>query len=83
MGELGACLGFYFFGNPRYHAIKQVDVLVGIVVSAGEKKVGTRRRISACLSADPDAKVPSISAIIDRSSSTALNVPVLRKSSYL
>src|SRR4026208_1703530 len=35
--------------------------------------------MSACLSADPDAKVPSISAIIDRSSSTASGVPVMRK----
>src|SRR4029079_4987520 len=35
--------------------------------------------MSACLSADPDAKVPSISAIIDRSSSPASGVPVMRK----
>ena len=83
MGELGACLGFNFLRDPQYHAVEQVDMLVGIIVGAGKKKVGDRRRISACLSADPDAKVPSISAIIDRSSSTVFERPGMRKSGYL
>ena len=33
MGELG-------FRDARYHAVEQVDVIVGIVVGTGEKKVG-------------------------------------------
>ncbi len=40
MGELGACLGFNFLRDPRYHAVEQVDMVIGIVVGAGKKKVG-------------------------------------------
>jgi hypothetical protein len=40
MGELGACLGLYFLRDPQYHTVEQVDVVIGIVVCASEKKVG-------------------------------------------
>jgi len=40
MGELGSCLGLNFLRDPRYYAVEQVDVVIGIVVRAGEKEVG-------------------------------------------
>ena len=40
MGELGACLGFDFLGDAGNHAVEQIDMLVGIVVGAGQEQIG-------------------------------------------
>jgi hypothetical protein len=40
MGQLGACLGFDFLGDAGNHAVKQVDMLVGIFIYAGEEQIG-------------------------------------------
>jgi hypothetical protein len=80
MSELGSCLGLNFLRDPRYYAVEQVDVVIGIVVRAGEKEVGDAAKDIRLLVGRSRCEGPPISAIIDRSSSTASGVPGLRKS---
>ena len=40
MGEFGPCLGFDPVGKAGNHAVKQVDLLVGITVGTGHEQVG-------------------------------------------
>jgi hypothetical protein len=70
MGQFGSCLALDFLREAGDHAVKQVDMFVGIVVGTREEQISDAAGDSACFSADPVTKVPSISAISDRSSIT-------------